>query len=676
MSDQEIIVDLEDAAGAGYVAPDEVFTDETERDACKNWVIAEIDRALAEREEREVMWARWRRQRLARPKNKVADYPWTGASNVVPPESMSVTNTAFAQFKGKYLNIDPLWAVKTTKEGFGDQSRSIEKLLNYCATNEDQMNIRKHNNTIFYDAVSLGTQFGKILWDEDKVKYKRNGEEITIVTHDGPNFRPIRLEDFICRANVTDLQKAAMYTVKTTYAEHELQAEAQSGYFVRIDDVIGSPRTEIDDNKTAEKNMLGDSPDVGTSAEYLIYEVAVFWDVDQDGTKEDLNLWIDATTGIVIREEYNELGFRDVQRFPYLTVPYELYGLGIGWMTDQMQEELTTLHNMAINSQHLSSLQAIITRPGTEIDSEELSPACIIETASPNEDVKILQFPDITASAVRLEALAKEYITRATGVSSAMAGMPDQTMKSRFSPTGYQQQAQQGANLLDLSSKNFDEAYSELGKMLFYLLLAYKEQTIESILPRLPLEDQENIKAVFAMGDQDIRDIFAFSVRVTPMDATEDAKQQKVMMLTQIYAAYIQQVIGLVMQMSSPEIPPNVKEILSRFIVGLTEMMQGTIEDMSDLSAQLMTPYVEDLKLMLIQMDMQKDAQVAQAKQSGGAGGVEQGNQTAMGAGQAGPTGQAGAEMASEGTADPNAGAPTGASGAGTGSAGSIPVFG
>ncbi len=637
MSDIEIIVDETEE---GYVPPGEVFPSDEERDEVSSWLLSEFTRAEDEQKERRDMWARWRRQRMARPEKKVQDYPWSGASNVVPPEAMSITNTAFAQVKGKYMNLEPLYEVKASDDKYREHANAMEALLNYAALNEDQMNMRKQNNTLIYDTVSLGTQFGKVIWDKDEVKYKRDGEEIVVTTHDGPAFIPIRLEDFLTRYNVTVTDRAPWYAVKTRYFEHELEAAVQRGFFTPqgVEGLLGTPITSLDENKQKEKEMQGENPDVGTGGDYLVYEVAVFWDVDGDGVKEDLRLWINPDSGMILREEYNDLGFRDVQRFPFLTVPYELYGLGMGWMCDQMQETLTTTYNMAINGAHLHSLQNFATRPGTDLATDEIRPMGVFEMDSPREDMVLINYPDVSAAATTMAQSAQSYIQRATGVNYAMQGLPDETMKSRFSPTGYQSQASTGSALLEINSKNFDEAYGEMGKKLFYLLIAHKDLTIKNLVPRLRAEDQRLVMEVLALREEDVRNLFAFSVKITPMDETEEAKQQKTMTLTQIYAAYIQQVLALLTQMNSPQLPPNVKEAIGAFVVGLTEMMQDTIEHMSELSTTTMLPFVDDLKLMLTMMDMQKSEQVAQAKEqiSGmvgrAEGAVEQG--AAMGAGQ------------------------------------------
>lgn len=680
MSDVDVIITTEEAEDilTGFAAPDEVFTSEEQRIEVADYLIDEIEKASGERKEREETWARWRRQRLAKPKSETVSYPWPGASNSVPPESMSVTNISFSQLKGKYMNLDPLWKVNVSREELEKKAKALEELINYCGVNQDQMNLRKHNNTIMYDCVSLGTQLGKILWDVNKVKYRRAGEERVVVTHDGPNFIPIRLEDFYTRSFMTETDSAPWYAVRTLYYKHELEKAVQNGFFndSMIEQVLQNPVNVLDDNKAEEKSMGGDSPDFSGEGQYEVYECSLFWDVDEDGVSEDIKIWVEPTSRLVLREEYNELGFRDIQKFPFQTVPYEFYANGIGAMTDQMQEELTSLHNMAINSGHLNSLQMFVARPGSSLADIDAKPMQVIEAESPKEDIQLLTFPDMTASARILEETARQYIIRATGVNYAMAGLPDMVMKSRFSPSGYDQQATQGASFLELMTKNFDEAYGELGKKLFYLLLAYKDRTRETLFPKFSLETQGLLEEIFTMSDADIQEAFNFSVRITPMDETDEAEQQKTLMLTQLYATYIQQIMPVMQQLSNPQIQqmPQMQDILMRVAVGLSEMMEDQIESMSDLDAQNMLPYLEQFKLALRAMDIQKDAQLAPMKEQvnemerSGASGM--GEQSAQGSAEgAGGMGQAGGEQTPSGPQ-------TGQLGAGTSSSGGIEVLG
>lgn len=612
MSDTVIVMEEE---LEGFPLPNEVFRSDDDRAECVTYLLDELERSKSERSEREARWAKWRRQRKAQPKNPTASYPWDGASNLEAPDAMSTTNVTFAQMKGRYSTLDPLFHVTASKDAYKEHSQAIADLVNYCALSKDQMNMRKHNNTIIKDTVSLGNQIGDVYWKVDKVKYNRQGEEIELTTHDGPAFLPYRLEDFFVRSFVTDINNAPWYGLGTNYYKHELERLQQNGFFVKVEDILDSPVTSIDDNKEDQNKAEGDERDFSGEGQYYVLKFSVFWDVDKDGVSEDITVWIEPETETVLREEYNELGFRSAQHFPYVTEPYEFYAQGIGSMIEQMQESLTSSTNMAMNSAHLNSLQVILTRQGTQLAGQKWKPMSVQECESPAEDVRVLNFPDVTQSANIMAENARQNIIRSTGVNYAMAGLPDMVMKSRFSPTGYDQQASTGASFLELMSKNFDDAYSELGKKIFYLTLAYKDRTREVLFPKFPEKTQNLLEEVFKLSEQDIRDVFGFNVAITPMDETDEAKQQKTIMLNSLYSAYIQQMIGVVMQLSNPQSPQPLKDLLIRASIGYSEMMQKQIEELSSMNPQLVTMYVEDMKLMVQMMDQQKNEMLAQAKE-------------------------------------------------------------
>lgn len=673
MSDVDVIITAEEEL-EGIQLPNEVFESDEDREECVTYLLDELSRAKTERAGREKRWAKWRRQRNAQPKNATASYPWDGASNLEAPDAMSTTDIIFAQMKGRYNTLDPLFNVTTSLEKHKAHAAAIGEIVNYCAVAKDQMNLRHHNNTIMKDTVSLGNQIGDVFWDVTQVKYNRNGEEILITTHDGPAFKPERLEDFYVRAFVEKLDNAPWYGLGTNYYKHELEQFQQNGYFVNIEQIIDQPVTAIDDNKAEQNKNEGDERDFSGSGQYYIIKFSLFWDVDKDGVSEDITVWIEPETQTVLREEYNDLGFRSAQHFPYVTEPYEFYAHGVGGMIEQQQEALTSSTNMAFNSAHLNSLQVIITRQGTKLGEATWKPMSVEEAESPQEDVKVLNFPDVTNSARVMAEDARNNIIRSTGVNYAMAGLPDMVMKSRFSPSGYDQQASTGASFLELMSKNFDDAYGELGQKIFYLLLAYKDRTRSTLFPKFSTETQDLLEEVFQMSEQDIRQIFSFTVAITPMDETEEAKQQKVMMLNTLYSSYIQQMIGITQMIGQPNQPPQMQEMLIRGAIGYSEMMQSQISDLSDMNPQQVTLYVEEMKLMVDMMDMQKNAMLVQAKEQLRA--MEQGSQSGMAGTNGVPSAQGTGGMAQGAGVSTQQPMETGGTGQTPANAGGIEVLG
>jgi hypothetical protein len=594
---------------------DQVLPDEEMRNEIITFITDELEVVQTDRESVEEDWTKWKRQRMAKPLNKVNNSPWPNASNQVVPLAATNTNSLFATTKEKFGSRIPLISVSSSDPTYRDHADALTDLVSTLLESKHHIDIRKKNLTLLYELVSLGTQFVKVPWRIKKWTFKRDGQQVDKVVMDSPDVIPIPIEDFFCKLHISDIQQAPWVAVRTRYMDYELKQHAANGIFENVEDVLSFSSRELPDHtidQLDQQNMTSTLTEDGK--EYEIYETYVFWDVDGDGIPEDIKLFIHKDAKVILRAEFNELGLRDIVRIPYMNIPYQLYASGVGQMVERLQDEADTLHNMRINSQHLSSLQGMVTRTGSRhLDDFVFQPLFNLKTDNPREDVVPFKFPDISTSTFQAESIVMQYADRLTGAGNAMMGQPDDQAKTRATASGTMFLAQQGYKLYESISKNIEEGYGEIGLMIVYQLVANSERAIDSVLPLVSEERRPLVMEILNMHPEDIPSRFNFHIRVTEVDKTEEAKLQKAMMLQQLYGAYLQQTVGMaekifMMQQQAPQL----LEPVMKLYVGQTKIMEEVIELLTDKDPSEFTVYVKDIDMMLKQQEMQKDQQVAE----------------------------------------------------------------
>jgi hypothetical protein len=594
---------------------DQVLPDEEMRNEIITFITDELEVVQTDRESVEEDWTKWKRQRMAKPLNKVNNSPWPNASNQVVPLAATNTNSLFATTKEKFGSRIPLISVSSSDPTYRDHADALTDLVSTLLESKHHIDIRKKNLTLLYELVSLGTQFVKVPWRIKKWTFKRDGQQVDKVVMDSPDVIPIPIEDFFCKLHISDIQQAPWVAVRTRYMDYELKQHAANGIFENVEDVLSFSSRELPDHtidQLDQQNMTSTLTEDGK--EYEIYETYVFWDVDGDGIPEDIKLFIHKDAKVILRAEFNELGLRDIVRIPYMNIPYQLYASGVGQMVERLQDESDTLHNMRINSQHLSSLQGMVTRTGSRhLDDFVFQPLFNLKTDNPREDVVPFKFPDISTSTFQAESIVMQYADRLTGAGNAMMGQPDDQAKTRATASGTMFLAQQGYKLYESISKNIEEGYGEIGLMIVYQLVANSERAIDSVLPLVSEERRPLVMEILNMHPEDIPSRFNFHIRVTEVDKTEEAKLQKAMMLQQLYGAYLQQTVGMaekifMMQQQAPQL----LEPVMKLYVGQTKIMEEVIELLTDKDPSEFTVYVKDIDMMLKQQEMQKDQQVAE----------------------------------------------------------------
>lgn len=622
----------------------EIFASEDNRQAFIDYIKKEIEETSGDsgRTTKMERIDKIRRQRIAKTETETKDFPWPNASNIAPPLAMEKTNTVTTKLVQQYNEKIPMFQYSATAD-FKPNAEAMTRFIQ--KENESPYSIDIYNKIwpIIYNAVSEGTCFVKVPFSQRYMSFTRMGadggnEKVHRLVKSSPEIVPIPIEDFLTRFEWWDIQKAPWIAVRYFKHTHELKRLAQQGYYANVDQIIAKTMT-YDTHKEAQANTFGVDLSGQQAQEnyiYEIYEINCFWDADGDGFDEDIIVHFEKDSGTILRAEYNDLGIRDYVRIPYVDIPNQLYGVGVGDIMMSLQEEAESLHNMRNDGTQLAMLPFVVSSHTSDMGkSMELYPGKWVKTANPNEDIIIHKFPDIGASALSAEALVQDYANKATGASEALGGQ-DIGGYNRIGATGTQFLASQSTGFLNSISMQMANKFTEIGQLLLY---RYVKHSDSINLDGLDPADAQLVRQVISLNVEDIPSSFKFRTRLSTVQDSKATKQQESMALFQVYTAYGDKITEITAQMENPQLAqaPRLMEVMSTYLVGLTNIMDRVIKNYDEDNTGDYLPFFEDIKMQLKLADEQRSMEVNNVRAEATAGGpTPSPTGTALGASQGG----------------------------------------
>lgn len=552
-----------------------IFTEEGRKEF-REWIDAELDAAYANRQAKQRKWAKWRRQRDARPEFEQKDYPWPKASNVSVPLQAIISQQTFGHLRGIFNVKDPFWTMQSMRKDDEEAARmaaSFTRLLALMGENPFELDLRQRRRTILQDMGLMGTCFSKVIWLEREWQFRKGGEPTaesqTGRLHWGPAVVPIPVEDLIWRGTVQDLNTAPWVAHKFLVSEYELrdmaanlQVDTEAAEAVLNFDVDapehGSWRAEV-------LRRMGSSQMPDTDVREL-HEVHARWDVNGDGLSEEIIVLYHKPTGSILQEMHNETGLRMITAHPYIERPFFVEGMGTGWLTEQMQDEADTSHNLIINAMHLTTLPIFVGTRGVGLTPDtRVYPGALFLLSSARDLVQIGP-TGVPTTALSLEQLSKQYAQAAAGVPDTGAGFADTILRSGDTYRGQETRLRQQSHMFAAVVESSEDAFGKVGFYIFVQMAANREKVLakERAIGRLTEQELADVEKLLSIPVADIPSRFAFTVRTTDLDRTYDVKRQNLLFQVQLQSQFYEKMMPVLMQMSNPQMPPQLKVYLGK----------------------------------------------------------------------------------------------------------------
>lgn len=656
-----------------------LFIDEEDRKKAVEWLTSEINLASGELEGRKAKWNRWRRQREALPEFAKKTFPGSTRerSNVVPPISLSNTNTVFANLNNMFGSVHPFWtvsAVRTSSLEDLEIAKFLTKYFDLLSESRNDLDRKRRSKTVHYETGSLGYCAVKVPWTRREWIITEEDPDTgttfdsPVKLHEGPEIVPIPAEDFLIREAFQDIQTApwCAHVLHKTWPEIEQLAE--QGFYEGVDELENWARLRPTESENLQQELEG-AQQLADSEVWDLHECYFFWEVG--GRWRDCVLTLELNSGLVLREGYNELGWRPVEGFCFLPRPHRREGIGVGHLTELMQEEGTLLHNARNDSIHASVFPMFKARRNSGPKADEpIYPAKIWLVDDPSRDLDVLKLPEPGMASLQAENMTLMYAQKATGMGDAQGGFADQTVRTRDSPGLMQMRLKQGSGVFGSVAEGIEDSWSMVGYLIFLQLIHHREEVLENegSIGRLDEQELKTLTLALAIPKSQVPIRLRFSVRTSDVEQTFEMKRQNLLTRTQLSGMFFQQVFPVVQMLFGPQgmmmkqALPEMWGYLARTYTSRCRMME---EAMKFFGEEDTGKYVPEYRKLEALLDFQK--LLAESNQMmGGMIGGETGNQPLPQAAAPGPAflpapgpGAGGGEAPSQGSL----GSPAAASG-------------
>jgi hypothetical protein len=568
-----------------------------------------------------------------------------------------------------------LSAIREDDQGDIAVAKFMTKYFDILSESRNDLDRRRKSKTIHYEVGSLGfcpvkvpwTKRGWIVTETDP----DTGEEkdVELKLHEGPEIVPVPAEDFLTREAYQDIQTAPWIATVLHHTWPEIQQLAEQGFYEGVDELEEWARGDATDADAAQQAREG-AQQLTDSDIWDLYEVFFFWKID--GKWRDCVMTVELNSGLVLREGFNELGYRIIEGFDFLIRPFRREGIGVGHMTDHMQEEGTMIHNARIDAIHASVIPMFSARRNAGAKQDEpIYPAKIWMMDDPSKDLSVIKLPGPDMISMQAEAMTLSYAQKATGMGDASGGFADNTVKSRDSPGLMQMRLKQSAGVFGSVSEGIEDSWGTIGYLIYLQLVHHRAEVIasEKEIQRLSEEEMRLLDKALSIPKEQIPIRLKFKVRTSDIEQTFEMKRQNLLTRTQLSGMFFQQTFPVVQMLFGPQGVmmmqklPEMWKFLARTYTARCRMMEEAIKFFGEDET---SKYVPEYKKLEALLDLQKLLAENQSQLGGGENGIERGAVPAPAA-QIAPTaggqpGGAGGGVAEAGPA-PAGGGPSGPAG-------------
>lgn len=476
----------------------------------RTYIEDELRRAIGDRSSFDDNLVRWQEAYDAAANTEAKDFPFAGAADITVPVIKEAVNTLTAQLTQSTLTPAPRWVVRTDNDEWKKFSGLIERFLDR-ASRED-IKIDDSIETWILEAVKYGTSILQVTYErvtKDFMMHSRDGKKVwrdKRTVREGPTVYNVPLQDFFIPFSSTDVQDARWVAKRYRLNGVELYRRAKNGVFRNVSQVL---ITEPTGPAAETGDLLHDEPVLAAHEDMQdavpsirdTYEIFEWWgtyDVRDDGKLYEIRVYYHLRTNTILRVEFHPYwhGKRPFVALRYFPIEYRFYGQGLCEQLEQIQEEITAIHNQRLDNATLANIRAIKVRklsqalkPGDPIYAGQIIPV------NEMDDIEPFQLGEVYPSTIENESIARSYAERLSGINDAnmRGGMP----VSRTTAT-----AQMA--LLQEQSKRFDQTIRKIRagmkQIADFIFLYYFQFGIEESKPIQWLgEKGRAINAIFTL---------------------------------------------------------------------------------------------------------------------------------------------------------------------------------
>jgi len=569
-----------------------------------------------------------------RGKREPKSFPWENCANVAIPLTRSNTDAIFVRIIDAIFNKVKLWIAKAQTKEFVGFDKELEDQLNWFQKNVLQL--KKKLFSPLLECVKTGTGIVMItnverhdermayatpaeLKDKDVKKYSAKGTPSKLVkridkTYTGPDIFPIPRSDWVMSSDATSIDDAYMCGFRSRFRKPQIDLKVRQDLYDKEEAEKLTQPDEVDEATKRRAEAQGkEIKKTEYEGPYEIWQLHMYYDVDEDGEEDDIVISYHRNTGAILRCIYNPLfkKFRPFQDFIFYPTEYCSDGEGICEILEPLQKVADTITNQRLDTMTLMNAPWIFVRAGAGIDDLKPSPGKVTPINDELEGaIKIIQHPGPPPVTFQSEDRINAYADRAVGITPAVMGISTAERPVAKETLALQQEANKKfkAGIDNLRDK-FTEFVWKLIDFFTQYQPTYKygdmgeEQTIK--FPTEYMRDGINIELATSseMLNQEIR-------------------REITLTIYQILSDYMTKIAGMGQMITSKEVPSDFKKLLVEGNKISVKLLNRLLEDFEIKDAEDLVLDIE--KSMDTKKAIQESIDLMQPQPQPGQGGAPQ----------------------------------------------------
>lgn len=534
----------------------------------------------------------WRRLTKGVPKEKIRNFPWPGASNVIIQLIGENVSTLKAIQLGTIYEIAPLWVEgivgewpATPEEDIEEMRVALEEFMTLMGLTKTELDLYRVESRAAHDLASLGSVLIKLPWlttvEQLVTGIESDSKPISedLITYDGPRPEKLPMEDWAATPTAQSWEDAGFKYHRYTLTKQQVEDKVFKGFFDKTaweeleksPDILGL--TPQEEQKLRDSNIDAPAIDKDT-ARWVFFEC---WFKYRHNDK----CW-----NIIYTAHYNTEGNgsfkkmnaifnfypRNEEPFEYCRLGYDedgIIGYGFAEMGEMYQEDVATKHNQRNDNHTVVNTSVLFAGNNPRVDAGiSLFPMAVLPFDKNEVDIKQLGVPDNSSVQEEELTIALAKARFGTDMMSAEGqGTGNVDKKGNYNTMGTFSVMQQGARRINVNIADFRYMHLNMGNK-FQRQYAYfgvgNDRLKRFGKQALPLR-----KALEAVKNG----LMEFPVKAATASINREVEKQVGMLFTQQMERHYATISQIMQGIINPVIPPEQKEILIGSIKGLAYVM-------------------------------------------------------------------------------------------------------
>ena len=572
-------------------------------------------------------------------------FPWPGCSNIIVPTVAIAVDAFFARVMNAIFGAKEIYVTSAKSPEWVKIAPAIERFLNWVST--DVMKMQKHFSTFLLGLIKYGTGIVKLDW-ERRIRYMvtRDPQSGAVVKepvklYDAPRLTVIPLQDFFVSSDALssqDLQKCSWVGYRSYYTWKDLKDMESSGIFQEVDRIKAFERSTVSGVEQIAQEATG--YEVVRPHDYEIFEIYLSFPLDQGDEEEadqgilyELIINIEKESGTILRAVYNFFQHQERPIHMARCMPREssIFGIGLAQMLEDIQREITGIHNRRNDNATIANTRAWKKRNGSMLTSEDVFPGAMVPV-NEMDDVSELRLGDIYPSQLQEEMHTNAIGEKRSGISDYSVGRESSAIGSRATATSTMAIIREGNQRFKLTIDEIKDVMGDLGHQ---ILMLYQQFSDDELMYEIFSEKEKRyVQEYFAMPTERTRTKIHLDTPALSEVTNKEMNQQIMMTLMGVVEQFYKGLFDAVGVIGHPEAPPMMKQLAVQAAQSGSEIFKRLLHAFDFADADSFAPDIEEL---LGGMDGQgMEAPIGPEGVQGSQGDGVPGGQPDVGAGGAG----------------------------------------